>query len=900
MSFLERRCPVPLWVVSTLGAAACGWVIDFPARAAWAQSVTGALEGRVLDAAGAPLQASVVTGGPSLQGRRGSITDARGRFRLEPLPVGRYDVMVSAIGQRTVLLRDVQVRLGVVSDLGDVRLEVEAIPLPGDSVEAVRPAARRAPTAVGGSLTRAELRALPTDRDYLSVVALLPHADVSYFGDRLNLVGTTGAETDFHVDGMRLNEPPGNAVSTSLPYNLVEEVQVLAGGYDAEHGGAGGGIVNAVTRPGGNEFRGQAFAFVADRALTTASGGPTVSPNTRQHRSWDGGASASLPLVRDRLALSLAWNPAFEREDIALPGFGIEPDTRTVQRFATGLSWRASNATTVSLSGVGDPSRRDQVGGTVLPRARALASLDPVLTRRRGGGWGSSARVLHVLGPRAYFEVRGSLTRSEYSDQPATATGASEPLYIDETGSVEGGTGRAVDRNAGRSSASGTFAGQWRAHVWKAGASYEDAFFDERLRVSEITRLSPTAYTHLTLAGWRTANHTRVPAVFVQDAWTVAEGVRLTGGLRWTRELWMTSAGDLGQRVADAWQPRLGLTWQPVAAWAPSLFASAGRFHQQTRLNVPGVFLQDVPGEYLVRTYNHDPRLDPSGADTSVYIVFNRQPAVDNLRAAAFDEIQVGAERRWGALHASVRALHREQRSGIVGVASPVSGRPVYGNPGRGELAAYPEIERTYRAFEVTVSAATAALGATSASYVWSELRGNYEGYWDQSVGQNDPLGGGSFMADPRFAGPTRGLLPGDRTHRFKCRASRALGRGVAVGTTFVWTSGTPLSAFTPTPYGAPYHRFLEPRGSRGRSPSLYDWNVRLAFEPPGWKSATRPRVLADAYHLGNPRRAVFVDQLRYLGVGSFGQPVAPNPNFLEPLLYQPPVAFRFGVEVDW
>ena len=71
------------------------------------------------------------------------------------------------------------------------------------------------------------------------------------------------------------------------------------------------------------------------------------------------------------------------------------------------------------------------------------------------------------------------------------------------------------------------------------------------------------------------------------------------------------------------------------------------------------------------------------------------------------------------------------------------------------------------------------------------------------------------------------------------------------------------------------------------------------SFEP-RWRSAVAPRVLVDAYHLGNPRRAVFVDQLAYLGVGASGQPTTPNPNFLQPLLLQAPAAFRFGVEVDW
>lgn len=44
----------------------------------------------------------------------------------------------------------------------------------------------------------------------------------------------------------------------------------------------------------------------------------------------------------------------------------------------------------------------------------------------------------------------------------------------------------------------------------------------------------------------------------------------------------------------------------------------------------------------------------------------------------------------------------------------------------------------------------------------------------------------------------------------------------------------------------------------------------------------------------------MFIDQVHYRGVDAGGQPTGVNPNYLKPVLYQPPAAFRFGVEVDW
>ena len=51
---------------------------------------------------------------------------------------------------------------------------------------------------------------LPSDRDYQSIVTLLPHANVSYSGDRANISGTSGPESNYYVDGANVVEPPGN------------------------------------------------------------------------------------------------------------------------------------------------------------------------------------------------------------------------------------------------------------------------------------------------------------------------------------------------------------------------------------------------------------------------------------------------------------------------------------------------------------------------------------------------------------------------------------------------------------------------------------------------------------------------------------------------------------------
>jgi hypothetical protein len=236
----------------------------------------------------------------------------------------------------------------------------------------------------------------------------------------------------------------------------------------------------------------------------------------------------------------------------------------------------------------------------------------------------------------------------------------------------------------------------------------------------------------------------------------------------------------------------------------------------------------------------------------------------------------------------------------VVGVYSPELGRAVYGNPGFGDLAAYPELSRTYRALEITLTAGGNARAAASLSYLYSSIDGNYEGYWDQTAGTNDPIGGASFVPEPAAATYSEGPLPNDRPHQIKGHASFRIGRGVAAGVTASWASGSPVSELGSTRFGSPYFVFLAPRGSIGRLRSVYDLNLRLAYDAPQLREGIATRLMMDVYHMGNPRQPVTVDQLHYLAVDGSGNQVAPNPNYLSPLAYQPAVAYRFGMEMTW
>lgn len=373
----------------------------------------------------------------------------------------------------------------------------------------------------------------------------------------------------------------------------------------------------------------------------------------------------------------------------------------------------------------------------------------------------------------------------------------------------------------------------------------------------------------------------------------------LEAGLRWSRETWLASGGGIGQRVRGLSQPRLGATWSPRGRGA-SLFATWGLFHERTRVLFPSFYQQDVPETVRVRRFDHDPRTDPGGGANVRTLVFGRQPEVPDLRGAIFDERQVGLGVNRGAWSGVVRLLRRVQREAIVAVISPATGQPIYGNPGRGALAAFPEVHREYRALEVSAGGLGPGGLQIDASWVWSSLRGNTEGSWAQSAGTNDAVGGAAFIPEIRTAAWNEGPLPNDRAHQLKLRAALPLPRRFSAGATLAWSTGTPISELGSTSLGAPFYQFLRPRGSLGRTPDLYDLSFRLVCEPRMRIAGGRPRVIADAYHVASQRRVVVVDELHYLVEPVPGVQMNPNPNYGRPLVLQPAAAYRLGLEVSY
>jgi len=523
-----------------------------------AQEVTGKLEGRVLEPEGQPLAGvQVVVTGASLQGAREAKTDERGYFRFFSLPTGTFNVKVHHEAFLDVNLKTVEVRLGATNSLGEIRLQPKVLEAREIVVTAERPLIDLASTTIGSNLVVDTIKNLPVARDYRSVMAILPGANQSYYGDEVNVSGATGSENAYFIDGIDVSDPYMRLHNTSLPYNFIKEIEVKTGGYEAEYRSSLGGLVNAVSYSGGNEFSGQVFGFFTNNNFSQSAIHAELEPSKGKFSQYDFGFSLGGPIVRDKLWFFGAFNPTTEKEDVLIPGIGYYEDKLTRNIFAGKLTWQPTPRANFVLTAIGDPSQHLEVGTGAITRA---LNPDPMLTKITQGGYNFLASGNYMFSDKFFLESSLSyIDRRDRSD-PATERGKNEIWFIDNSG-AEGtvysggnwGETYGDSRQLTISCKSTLVLGE---HTLKAGFEYRDNELNSYTNQNILWDWGDDVY------GIQSANesgiiHNRIPSLFVQDSWRIGGRLKLNFGLRWSGEYWVGSNGKVAQRITDEYQPRI-------------------------------------------------------------------------------------------------------------------------------------------------------------------------------------------------------------------------------------------------------------------------------------------------------------------------------------------------------
>lgn len=226
---------------------------------AMAQEQTGSIEGVVKDASGAVLPGVTVEArSPQAVGVNTAVTNQQGVYRFPALPPGDYTITAKLEGfeapkvQATIVLG----KLLKIDIAMSVAGRTETVQVTGEA-----PLIDVKQNAAFATIDSNVISKIPKGRDFTSVVATAPGAQNESYNGGIQIDGASGSENRFVVDGMDTTNLRSGTSRNTVMTDFIQEVQVKSSGYNAEFGGATGGVISALTKSGGNSFRGGAGLY---------------------------------------------------------------------------------------------------------------------------------------------------------------------------------------------------------------------------------------------------------------------------------------------------------------------------------------------------------------------------------------------------------------------------------------------------------------------------------------------------------------------------------------------------------------------------------------------------------------------------------------------------------------
>ncbi len=221
--------------------------------------VTGKLVGFISDATnGEPLVGSnILITGTTL----GSASDMEGRFLILNLPPGTISVKANYIGYETVMIQNVKIAVDQTTEL-TIKLKPLTLQL-GEEVVVVaeRPLIQKDLTSSSSVVRRDEIEALPVSK-FTDMLTL--QAGVVNDEGTLHVRGGRSNEIAFLIDGMYVMDPLFGDMITQISNDAIQEMSLLSGTFNAEYGNALSGVVNIVTRDGGDHLDGRIEARTSE------------------------------------------------------------------------------------------------------------------------------------------------------------------------------------------------------------------------------------------------------------------------------------------------------------------------------------------------------------------------------------------------------------------------------------------------------------------------------------------------------------------------------------------------------------------------------------------------------------------------------------------------------------
>lgn len=832
------------------------------AAPAWAQRVTGSITGTISDEQGGALPGVVVT----LTGKAGSAsntTDPRGIYRFPAVDPGSYELRAEMSGFQG---RQENVIVSIGKQLTiDFALKVagraETISVVGEA-----PVVDVTSSSTDNTISQDLLFNMPFSRTAIQLLNTAPGVNnFSAYG------GGASTGNSLMLDGVDTRDPDGGSEWVFPNFNWMEEVQLGGIGAAAEYGAFTGGIVNSITRSGGNRFQG-----LFDGQYTRGSfAGNNITPEhlaknpslttDKTVKYLDVTAQVSGPVVRDKLFFFASVQRFQNNYD--------PPGARTLRtevspRFLLKMTYQPRQND--QLTTLIEYDRYNQTGrGSELAVQEAAVEQDsPEIV------WNAQWR--HLFGSKTFGEVKYTGWWGFFDLNPQFNKDLSGHFDLTSNAyTVSGGYAAYYDRGRNQINASlSHFAEAFGKHDLKFGLEIERSrvrnrsSYTNNLFYYDYTASYPVGQYYAYNYGYDLSGRNSREALYVQDSWKPTDRLTINPGFRVD---FIRGKSPGGPTVYDVknYQPRIGFAFDVTGDQKTVLKGHYGQYYEGAFF---APYSRATPGKLDYVGYCYDPEGDVAGSLGNTFSECNRLPLSTlyrmdpNIKHPRMDEFTAGLERAVTAdVRLAVTGIWRENKDFINSVIADARWEPItletdlegrsidayrwanqdasdksflitnptgfaYRDPS-GKVLGTANAYRKYRALMVVLSKRYTHRWQAQLSYVLAKTEGTVD---------NADFGASSG-ASRQFETPTTGLVNvdglngNDRRHEFKGYASVQVPViEVGINASFRALSGRPYTPFQRFasrqinfPFSAGRSVLLEPRGNR-RRPTEYLLDLRL------------------------------------------------------------------------
>jgi outer membrane receptor for ferrienterochelin and colicin len=578
-----------------------------------AQTTTATISGRVLDSQGLPVPGATVTAtSPNLQGAREAVTSENGDYILTLLPSGPYSITVALAGfqtqTRNVTLAPTQV-MPLEVTLGPAQIET-VVQVVGRSADALTQTAQ-----IATNFSQDLISTLPTSRDLNSILLLAPGVHPTGPAGSFSFGGSVSYENLFLLNGVSINENIRGTAFDLYIEDAIQETTVANGGVSAEFGRFSGGVVNVITKSGGNDFSGSfrdtlnndnwrtLTPFETERLATTPT--PRIDNVVPTYEYTLGG-----PILRDRLWFFTSGRMRDEEQGRTLIGNAVPYTFQEQQRRYEAKGTYSPNS-----------SHRFQINYNHHDRSQINHSFNQNLTmdlrslgtrklpeRLYSGTWSG------VLTSNFFAEVLYSKRTLEFIGSGAKSTDLIEGTLLIDNSRAGGArwwsdTFCGVCTPEGRESEDFFAKGSYFLSTRGAGSHNlvfgYDNFNDIRRSdnhqsgsdyriLSAGAHITPNVATEASMAPIFLGNGTttiqwnpitqesegtdfRTHSVFANDTWRINGRLTANLGIRWDKNDGKDQSGNTVAKDS-AFSPRLGIIWDPTGAGQWAVTASVAKY----------------------------------------------------------------------------------------------------------------------------------------------------------------------------------------------------------------------------------------------------------------------------------------------------------------------------------